>query len=158
MVRAIREGRVAVEEPHRRLSRLLDGFDFRSAAREELSGRPALRIDFAPRGGGPAEAPEMRRMSGRLWADEAEGRLVKVEVRNDAPIRVGLGGGTSISALAFTAEFRRVDDEVWLPTRVETWASGRVLLVKGFRVRRVEEYSGYRRFEVGAEEQVHPPR
>jgi hypothetical protein len=98
----------------------------------------------------------MRHLSGRLWADDAEGRIVKIEVHNDARIRVGLGIGASISALAFTAEFSRVDDQVWLPSRVETWATGRVLGFKGFRVRHTDEYGRYRRFQVDSEEQLRP--
>jgi hypothetical protein len=166
MVEAIRAGRVAVEEPNRRLSRLLEDFDFRSVGREERGGRITLVIDFAPRPNteprpGSAsvrrsEDESIRNLSGHLWADERQGRIVKVEVHNDVPLRVGLGVGVSVSALAFSAEFRRVDDAVWLPHQVETGATGRVMLVKGFRVRHIDEYGNYRRFEVDSEEQIRP--
>jgi hypothetical protein len=48
---------------------------------------------------------------------------------------------------AFTSESERVNDEVWLPSRVELNASIKVLLVKGININQVAKYSDYHKFE-----------
>ena len=45
-------------------------------------------------------------------------------------------------------------DDVWLPRRTETLVTGRVLLLKGFRERVIEEYDDYQRFGVTTEERT----
>jgi hypothetical protein len=51
-------------------------------------------------------------------------------------------------------EFLPLGDGVWLPSKVETLASGRAFLVVTFRVRQISTYSNYRRFGVETEERA----
>ena len=96
----------------------------------------------------------MRRLTGRLWVDEEERAVARVEVRNTSDIKIALGLAVKVSSLALSAEFTRLETSVWLPRSVETLVIGRKLLVSGLRVRRVASYSNYRRFEVDVEEQM----
>ena len=44
-------------------------------------------------------------------------------------------------------EWRKINDEVWLPAHDEIAAQGCLFLFKSFGLRIVNDYSGYRRFE-----------
>lgn len=155
---AILSGNAAVEEAGVRLSAVIERFDFRVVAREDVDARPAIVLDFVPR---PVtrqlESDRLfRSLAGRLWVDEAEREVVRAEIRSTQPIKLVLGLGARISALELRLAFRKLDDAVWLPQRVEALATGRIFVVKGFRTRTTRSYGNYRRFQV--EEQVAPYR
>jgi len=147
------------EDDAMKLSAILARYDFRAVAREYVLGRPAIVVDFAARPGKwKVEADNvLRNLTGRMWIDEDEREIVRAEVHNTGGIKIAFGLGASLSQLAVTLEFQRMDDEVWLPSRVEGRVVGRVLLVKGIRVRTVATYSRYRRFQVETDEAVTPP-
>jgi hypothetical protein len=52
----------------------------------------------------------------------------------------------------------RVNDEVWLPKRIEVKASARVALVKTFRIEAETSYSNYRKFQVDSKVVPAEPR
>jgi hypothetical protein len=153
MAEAVRAGRAVVERPGVRLSAILERYDFRAVAREDVAGRPAIVLEFAPRPGPrPLESDRLlRQVRGRVWVDEAEEEVVRAELANSAPLKIGGGFKASVSSLAVRIEFRKVDDAVWLPAEDETTVSGRALLFKKFRRRIRRTYSGYRRFSVESE-------
>jgi hypothetical protein len=80
----------------------------------------------------------------------------RAELRN--PQRIKMAGGlvASISRLDATIDFVQVDD-VWLPRRSQSSVTGRILLLKGLRQHRTEEFRNYRRFGVTTEEQIARP-
>jgi hypothetical protein len=43
---------------------------------------------------------------------------------------------------------RKINDEIWLPSRDEIRFKARLALVKGFNLRQTAEYSDYRKFSV----------
>lgn len=138
------------------LSAVLARYDFRSVAREDVDGRPAIVMDFTPRPGKRDLDGDwvLRNLAGRIWVDEEEREIVRAEMRNTSKIKVALGIGASVSELAFALRFHKVDQGVWLPLRVEAQAVGRLALVKGFRHRSTQIFSRFRRFQVDAEEKV----
>lgn len=154
MAEAVRRGLAVNERPGVRLSVLLDRYHFRSVGRETMAGRPAIVLEFAPRLRERKIDHDriLRLVRGRVWVDEADEEVVRAELSNLAPLRLGWGFGASIASLATRIEFRKVDDAVWLPVEDETVASGRMLLFKKFRTRFRRTYSGYRRFSVDSEE------
>jgi len=161
---AIRAGRVLVEErPGLRLSQILERYDFTTRGRERLGERATLVFEFAARPGtaghdGGRRQRLLSRLAGRLWVDEAERRVVRVELRNTEGVKLALGGlGASLAALEMTIEFHKVDDAVWLPLRLETYAAGRKLFFP-FRLRTLLEYSNFRRFTVDTVEWPLPPQ
>jgi hypothetical protein len=148
------------ELPEVRLSQVLARYDFQAVGREEVDGRPTLVFTFAPvPGKRDLEADfVLRRLKGRIWVDEEEQELVRAELSNTENIKVAFGLGASVSSLDMTLAFRKVEDGVWLPSRIVFGASGRKLLVMGFRVRTSALYGRYRRFEADTEsETLKPP-
>jgi hypothetical protein len=66
------------------LSTLLERYNVTARGREELDGRCALVLDLAARPGdfGLQHDGILKRLEGRLWADEPEQALAKLEVDN----------------------------------------------------------------------------
>lgn len=151
---AVRAGRVVTEQSRVRLSLVMERYDFRSLRREDMSGRPTLVLEFAPRPGKRDLEGDnvMRQLAGTLWIDEADQQVVRAELRNLGAIKIAAGLGARIASLETTVAFHKVDAAVWFPSMEETVATGRVLLIKGFRTRFRREYSRFRRFEVTTEE------
>jgi hypothetical protein len=158
LAEALRDGRAASEQPGVRLSRVLERYDFSATGREEMDGRCSLVFDFAARPGDFDLERDglLRRLAGRLWVDEAEKAVARVLVRNTAGLRFALGVGATVSSLSFEAEFRRLEDGVWLPLAMATSAEGKKLLFRGFHVRSTTTYHDYRRFEVHVQEEIRP--
>jgi hypothetical protein len=67
-------GKVVSERPGERLSAILDRYDFRAVAREDVAGRAAIVLEFQPRPGDLALEGDryLRRLGGRIWVDESE--------------------------------------------------------------------------------------
>jgi hypothetical protein len=125
-------------------------FDFRLAGTEQLDGRDLYVIEATPKPGyqPPANAAKyFPRVRGKIWIDQKDYFWVKAEVEVIDTISLGaflvrLAKG---SRLAF--EQTRVNNEVWLPKRVEAAASARVALVKKLRGDLEITYSNYRKFQ-----------
>jgi hypothetical protein len=151
--------RVALKDPSVQLSAILERYDFRTVGREDLDGFPALVLEFQPRPGkrdldGDAV---LRALAGRIWVDEAETEVVRAEVSSTSDIKFALGIGASVSAMGVVLDFRKIEDGLWLPARVEAKAEARLLLIKGFRGRSTSIFSHYRRFEAASEEEIKAP-
>ena len=158
MAEAVRSGQAVTEQPRVRLSAILDRYDFRAVAREDVAGRTAIVLEFQPRPGDTAREGDryLSRLRGRIWVDEAEQEVVRTEFTNLAALKVGSAFGASVSSLNVRIEFRKVDDAVWLPAEDETLVSGRALIFKKFRRRFRRSYSNYRRFSVESVESPSP--
>ena len=154
------DDRTARELPEVRLSQVLARYDFQATGREEVDGRATLVFSFAPvPGKRDLEADfVLRRLAGRIWVDEEEQELVRAELHNTEKIKLVFGLGASVSSLDMTLAFRKIEDEVWLPSRIVFGASGRKFLFVGFKVRTSALYSRYRRFLADTEsETIQPP-
>ena len=133
-VEAIVKGDSIAERPGIRLSVVLERFDFRSVAREDVNGRQALALDFAPRPGKRDLDSDnvLRHLVGRIWVDESEREVVKAHLRSTGPVKFAMGIGGSLSTFDAVMEFRKLQDGVWLPRESRVEFSGRKLF-KSFR-------------------------
>lgn len=156
-VEAILKGDTVAERPGVRLSTILERYDFRAVAREEVDGRAALALDFTPR---PGKRPlehdsRLRQLTGRIWVDEGEREVVRAQIRNLEPMKFALGIGGKLSRLDLELRFRKLEDGVWLPREVRAEYAGRKLF-SSFHVRETRSFERYRVFEVQSEEAVKP--
>ena len=158
LVEAIRSGDVVTEQPGVRLSRILERFDFEEQPAEKIEGRCTRVFDFAARPGDFDLDRDklLRKLTGRLWVDEEEKAVVRLEARNTAGLKFALGLGASVSSLTFGMGFTRMEEGVWLPRSLEAYAEGRRFLFRKFRSRRTTTYSNFRRFDVDVEERLQP--
>lgn len=153
-VQKLLEGRIVREDVGVRLSQILERYEFRTLARESRAGRDTLVLAFEARPGKRDLDSDnvLRALRGRLWVDEQERAVIHAEVRNSKGIKVAFGLGASVRSLDIGMDFRRLEDGVWLPDRVEARVSGRMFLFKAFRRRQVTTFSNYRRFVADAEQ------
>jgi hypothetical protein len=156
-VEAILKGETVAERPGVRLSAILERYDFRAIGREEVDGRAALALEFAPRPGKTALDREgmLRQLTGRIWVDEGERQIVRARIRNLEPVKFALGIGGKLSRVDLDLRFRKLEDGVWLPREIRGDFEGRKLF-SAFHIRNTQTYERYRVFEVQSDEQVEP--
>ena len=85
----------------------------------------------------------------RAWITEDDHQLVKVEANLVEPLSFGLGLLAKFqpgSQLRF--ERRRVGDNFWTLSKIEVEMTGRLLLMKSMRERRITEYSDFKKYTV----------
>ena len=113
---------------------LLDRFQFTLAGREIINGRPALMVDFQPKSGVlPEQSIKDRfinRTAGRVWVDEQDYALVKVDLHLTQ--RVNVFGGLVGAVWKCTYSFDRVrtDDGFWFVRHVDWHLEGRAVIIR----------------------------
>ena len=140
------------QEEQRRIEELFRLLEFRSQDRETIEGISTIVVSFEAR---PSYRPKLkavrplRKMRGQAWICEDDHMLVKVEIELMKAVTLAWGAVARLhkgARLRFTR--RKVNDEVWLPDESYFQGSGRVLLVKEFRMEIRNRYSDYRKFTV----------
>jgi hypothetical protein len=138
-----------IEDRRRATRELSEAFHFELAGVEWLNGREAWMIDAVPN---PGFQPKTRqaaiypKVSGRIWIDCIENRLVKVRADVNEKISFGWIILQLFPGAVFEHERVRMDDEVWLPSR--DWAKGEAKIggIKTVRAEVETTYSNYHRF------------
>ena len=127
-------------------------FDVEMAGRETTGGRPAILLNFWPRAAykpKTSEGKNMQHVAGRAWIDEEDYQVARVEVEVIDPISLGLGILAKLQkGASIVADRRKFNNEIWLPMRTEITLNARVLLVKGFNIRWINEYSEQKKYTV----------
>ena len=133
-----------------RVREIGNAFDFRLLGTEQVEGRDVYAIEATPK---PRYQPPNNaakffpRLKGRIWIDAEDYFWVKAEAEVIDTIAVGAFLFRLAKGSRLEFEQTRVNDEVWLPKRVEAAASARVALVKKFRGDVEVTYSNYRKFQ-----------
>jgi len=137
-------------EQRRFLREVPEAFNLTLKGSEQLSGRAVWVIDAQPKPGYKPKAKRadlLTKIRGKIWVDQMDYQWVKAEVEIIDAISVGLGllriapGGT------VRFEQTRVNDEVWLPLRVNVAANARLAYLKKLRAELDITYRNYRKFQ-----------
>jgi hypothetical protein len=141
-----------------KLSEVLERYDFRTVESEDLDERRTLVFDFHARPGERKLEGDrfLRVLSGRIWVDEAERELVRAEMRTTQGVGFLWGLGPSLETPSVDMRFDRAEEGLWLPARLQAMAKGRMMPLKGFRVRVTLLYGRYRRFDTDTQERIGP--
>jgi hypothetical protein len=133
------------------VSRLLELGSFTNARRVQLNGRDTIAVDFV---GDPKAKTRnrfedvIRDMAGTAWVDEQDRMLVKAQGHFVNNFKVGGGMVVSIQkGTNFSMEQRKVNNEVWLPAKVEGHGAARALLFFNFNGNFQAVESDYRKFK-----------
>jgi hypothetical protein len=132
------------------LDDILRVYQFTLVERQMLDGHPVIVIDFVPR---PNAAPktsdgkDMTKVKGRAWISEDDYQIVRVSVEVLKDFSVAWLIGRLYAGTTASYERRKVNNEIWLPSRLRINASGRAFIRK-FHLDTVTEYSDYRKFSV----------
>jgi hypothetical protein len=123
--------------------------------REYIDGQPLILMTFKPnpkyKGGGDMEKI-LKHTSGRVWVSETDYELVKVEADVESSVNFGLGLLAKIQpGSRGIFEWRKINNEVWLPYRQDFTAKVRILLIKGQHMRELHEFSNYKKYTVSTQ-------
>jgi hypothetical protein len=125
---------------------LPDAFEFRLAGEAMLDGRSIFIIEAMPRPGYQPRsytAKLFRSIKGTFWVDQQDHQIVKVEAEVIDTIWMGLFLVRVAKGSRATLELTSVSDGVWLPDRLQVFASARLGLVKALRIEQRVRYSRY---------------
>ena len=125
-------------------------FDFRLEGEEVLDGHSLYVIEATPRQGYQPQSSTgklLPHLKGKLWVDKHDYQLVKAEMEVIDNIWFGLFLVRIAKGSHAAFEQTRVNDEVWLPLRVQARASARLGLVKVLRFEHEVDYSQSREFQ-----------
>jgi hypothetical protein len=148
---------VLPEKPRPRMedSSILQASDFQIAGRETLDGRSVIVLTFKPKpgykGGGDYEKL-LQHMKGKIWVSEDDYQMMKIDAEVSDTISFGLGLLAKVQpGSKGTFEWRKFNNEVWLPYREDFTAKLRILLIKGQHMREIHQYSDYQKYVVSTE-------
>ncbi len=137
-------------------------YEIAMSGRELVEGHSTIVFSLTPRPGVKpisGDGQWFRHFRGRAWISESDYELVRLEVEaiDDMDIGMGLLARVHKGTLA-SFERRKVDGDVWLPTRATYTMSARVLLLKQVRVAVTSEFSHYSRAAIAGPAHVTPTR
>ena len=127
-----------------------EGFDFQLVGEEVVNRRPAYVLRATPRAGYRARGTYgklMSKVEGKLWVDKQDFGWVKVDGEVTQPFSMGLFLARVLRGSHITMEQTRFEDGIWMPSRIEMWASARILFVKSYAINRILAYSHYQLLE-----------
>jgi len=125
---------------------LPEAFDFHLAGESRLDGHNLSIIEAMPRQGykpPSATARMFRSLKGRLWVDQQDRQIVKAEVEVMDTISMGLFLVRVAKGSHATLELTPAQEGVWLPDRLQVFASVRLGLVQVLHIEQTVRYSRY---------------
>ena len=91
----------------------------------------------------------MQHVAGKAWIDEQDHLVVRVEIEVIDSISIGLGILAKLEkGASIVSERRKINDEIWLPVKTDVTLSAKVLMLKGFNMRQINEYSDHKKYTV----------
>ncbi|MFM8395823.1 MAG: hypothetical protein ACKOB4_18045 [Acidobacteriota bacterium] len=123
--------------------------------RERYRNHEVIVFDFEPLPGyKPRKDYEkfFGKTVGAIWVDPHDKQVARVDARLVQSYKVAGGLLASLrEGATFVLEQERINNEIWLPTRIDINLGLRVLLVKGISVNQTITFGNYRRFNVDAD-------
>jgi hypothetical protein len=120
--------------------------------RELREGLPVIALAFEPRAGyrpKNMQAKVLSKVRGKAWFGETDQELIRIEAELEDTLSFGLGVVARLYRGAHMVfQRRRINEEVWLPAETRFTGTGRILVLKGFRVDVETIYSDYKKFSV----------
>jgi hypothetical protein len=136
-------------------------YDIRMERRESINKHETILFSLTPRPNAKPrtrEGSQMRTFAVRAWVSESDRELVRVDAEAIDTLSMGFGLLARLHKGAMLSFLRtKVNDEVWLPSRVSYSGRARVGLVAVLRRSGTSEFSGYRKFSVDTSTTYQPP-
>jgi hypothetical protein len=160
--KAKEEGKEKKEDDDVGIEVFLRAAQFVNPRRERFRGQDVLVFDFEPN---PEFKPHkmaekvVHELAGVIWIDEKAHDVARLEAYFLGDFRIAGGLLANLQkGTSFTFEQAYLNNEVWLPTYEEAHVGVRVLLVKGFKVNAVTQYSDYKKFNVESVASIGKPK
>jgi len=131
-------------------------YELHLVRRDILNGISTILVTFKPKANFKARTKEgriLQHIGGSAWISEDDHELARLEAEIIDPISVGAGILAKVnrgSTVIF--ERRKINDEIWLPVKEEARVNAKILMLKGFNVHEITEFSEHKKF--GADVQL----
>jgi hypothetical protein len=153
-----RKKRLAKEEKERREDRafakeVVNAYDFRMVGEERFAGRDVYEIDAFPRKDFHPTQPHadiLPKLKGRVWIDKQDYGWAKIQAETTDTISWGLFLLRIHKGSQVTLEQTRVNNEIWLPSKLAVTGGARVALLVNADVDMQSDYSNYKKFSAGS--------
>jgi len=136
------DGRAFVRE-------ILDAYTFTLAGAEVLNGRTTWVIDGTPHPGFEGKRRESKmlpKIKPRFWIDQQDYSWTKLRAEITDTVSFGWVVVRLHKGSQFEVQQVRVNDEVWLPQRIDVKLDARIALLKGINANVHVTYKDYRKF------------
>lgn len=136
------DGRAFVRE-------IIDAYAFTLVGTEVLNGRATWVIDGTPRPGFEGKRRESKilpKIKPRFWIDQQDYSWTKLRAEFTDTVSIGWVVARLHKGSQFEIQQVRVNDEVWLPQRIDLKLDARVALLKGINENVHVTYKDYRKF------------
>jgi outer membrane lipoprotein-sorting protein len=125
---------------------------------EDVDGTPTVVYAFEPKAQplrhGAVDDKIASDMKGKMWINPEAKEVVRMEFTSVSPL--GLNSVVRVKNFQGVIDQRKVNGEVWMPSRQDFVAQGREI-IKGFRIRQVSEFSDYLKATTDVFQQIHAP-
>jgi hypothetical protein len=133
------------------VSRFLLLGSFTNPRRIQIEGRDTIAVDYTgdPKAKTQNRAEDViRNLSGTIWVDESDRSIVRLEGHFVNSYKIGGGLVMNIKKdTSFSMQQKKINGEVWLPSRIEGQGAARVLLFVNFNGSVLVTNSDYRKFK-----------
>jgi hypothetical protein len=139
----------AREEDRKFVLEIADAFSFRLVGSEVIDGRNAWVLEGDPRPGYQPQHRDARLLSkfrGRVWIDKSDLQWVKLDITAIDTVSIGFVLARIHKGTHLVIDMTRVNDEVWLPRRVQLHFDARVALFKSYDDDVEQTYRDYKKF------------
>ena len=139
----------AREEDRRFVLEIADAFSFRLLGSESIDGRDAWVLEGDPRPGYEpkhGDARILRKFRGRVWIDKTDAQWVKLDITATDTVAIGFLLARIHKGTHLVIDMTRVNDEVWLPKRVQLHFDARVAVFKSYNEDVEQTYRDYKKF------------
>ncbi|MCL4402441.1 MAG: hypothetical protein M1436_07250 [Acidobacteria bacterium] len=148
--RRIREWEAKRRKQREFAREVVNAFDFKLLGEEQVDGHDTYIIEATPRPGyrpGSAAARFLTKTVARLWINKADYAWVKVDAEMTDTVSFGVFLARVYKGTRLHLEQTRVNNEIWLPRRIQVSSTGRIALIKRFGGEWDYTYRDYRKFQ-----------
>ena len=153
-----RKKRLAKEERERREDRafateVVNAYQFRIVSEEQFGGRDVYKIDAIPRKDfhpTQSHADILPKLTATVWIDKQNYGWAKIQAKTTDTISWGLFLLRIHKGSQVTLEQTRVNNEIWLPSKLAVTGGARVALLVNTDVDMQSDYSNYKKFRAGS--------
>lgn len=138
------------DRERRILNEIPDMYTWTVAGKETIAGRPVWMLDAVPRSDYQAKESRARmfqKVKARLWVDQADYQWVKADAEAIDTLTYGFFLARLSPGGRINIRQTRVNDEVWLPSRIELRFDVRVALIKKIKAEIDIAYSNFKKFQ-----------
>ncbi len=137
------------EEDRKFVLEVADAFNFHLVGSEGINGRDAWMLEGEPRPGyepKSRQAKILTKFKGRIWIDKADEQWVKLDITAIDTVSIGFVLARIHKGTHLVIELTRVNEEVWLPKRLQFHLDARVALFKNYDDDVEQTYRDYKKF------------